>query len=32
MAYLKSKSLFSDWDEEVLALYMKYGMEKQASR
>ena len=28
-AYLKSKSLFSDWDEEVLALYLKYGMEKQ---
>jgi len=28
-AYLKSKSLFSDWDEEVLALYIKYGMEKQ---
>jgi len=27
--YLKSKSLFSDWDEEVLALYIKYGMEKQ---
>ncbi|MGD0022805.1 MAG: alpha/beta hydrolase, partial [Smithellaceae bacterium] len=27
--YLKSKSLFSDWDEEVLALYLKYGMEKQ---
>jgi pimeloyl-ACP methyl ester carboxylesterase len=30
-AYLKSKSLFSDWDEEVLALYIKYGMEKQKS-
>ena len=28
-AYLKSKSLFSDWDEEVLTLYLKYGMEKQ---
>jgi pimeloyl-ACP methyl ester carboxylesterase len=28
-AYLKSKSLFSDWDEDVLALYLKYGMEKQ---
>jgi pimeloyl-ACP methyl ester carboxylesterase len=28
-AYLKSKPLFSDWDEEVLALYLKYGMEKQ---
>ena len=30
-AYLKSKSLFSDWDEKVLALYLKYGMEKQKS-
>ena len=29
MAYLKSRSLFSDWDEEVLHLYMQYGMEKQ---
>ena len=28
-AYLKSKSLFSDWDERVLALYIKYGIEKQ---
>ena len=28
-AYLKSKSLFSDWDEQVLQLYLKYGMEKQ---
>jgi lipase len=28
-AYLKSKPLFSNWDEEVLALYLKYGMEKQ---
>ncbi|HEX7416146.1 MAG TPA: alpha/beta hydrolase [Smithellaceae bacterium] len=28
-AYLKSKSLFSDWDEQVLQLYFKYGMEKQ---
>lgn len=28
-AYLKSKTLFSDWDDEVLALYIKYGMEKQ---
>jgi pimeloyl-ACP methyl ester carboxylesterase len=27
--YLKSKSLFSDWNDEVLALYLKYGMEKQ---
>ena len=30
-AYLKSKPLFSDWDEEVLALYLKYGMEKQSA-
>jgi lipase len=30
-AYLKSKSLFLDWDEKVLALYLKYGMEKQKS-
>ncbi len=29
MAYLKSRSFFSDWDEEVLHLYMQYGMEKQ---
>jgi pimeloyl-ACP methyl ester carboxylesterase len=29
MAYLKSRSFFSDWDEEVLNLYMQYGMEKQ---
>jgi lipase len=28
-AYLKSKSLFSDWDKQVLQLYLKYGMEKQ---
>jgi pimeloyl-ACP methyl ester carboxylesterase len=27
--YLKSKTLFSDWDEEVLRLYIQYGMEKQ---
>lgn len=25
-AYLKSKALFADWDEEVLRLYLKYGM------
>ncbi|RPH87053.1 MAG: alpha/beta hydrolase [Deltaproteobacteria bacterium] len=29
MAYLKSRSFFADWDEEVLHLYMQYGMEKQ---
>ena len=28
-AYLKSKSLFSDWDEQVLRLYVEYGMQKQ---
>lgn len=28
-AYLKSKSLFSRWDERVLRLYHKYGMQKQ---
>ena len=28
-SYLKSKSLFSDWDEDVLKLYLKYGMQKQ---
>ncbi len=27
--YLKSKSLFSDWDEQVLRLYLEYGMQKQ---
>lgn len=27
-SYLKSKKLFSDWDEEILQLYMKYGMQK----
>jgi len=27
--YLKSKTLFSDWDEEVLRMYIQYGMEKQ---
>jgi pimeloyl-ACP methyl ester carboxylesterase len=29
MAYLKSRSFFSDWDDEVLNFYMQYGMEKQ---
>lgn len=28
MSYLKSRTLFSDWDEEILHLYMKHGMEK----
>jgi len=28
-SYLKSKSLFSSWDEQVLQLYLKYGMQKQ---
>lgn len=27
-SYLKSRSLFSDWNEEVLDLYKKFGMEK----
>jgi lipase len=28
-SYLKSKSLFSSWDERVLQIYHKYGMQKQ---
>jgi pimeloyl-ACP methyl ester carboxylesterase len=28
-SYLKSKSLFTSWDERVLQLYLKYGMQKQ---
>ena len=28
MAYLKSRSFFSDWNDEILALYKKYGMER----
>jgi len=28
--YLKSKSLFAGWDEQMLQFYIKYGMEKQA--
>ena len=28
-SYLKSKSLFASWDEQVLELYLKYGMQKQ---
>jgi pimeloyl-ACP methyl ester carboxylesterase len=27
--YLKSRTLFADWDKEILNLYIKYGMEKQ---
>ncbi|MDI6741146.1 MAG: alpha/beta hydrolase [Smithella sp.] len=30
LEYLKSKSLFSGWDEQMLQFYVKYGMEKQA--
>jgi lipase len=29
MTYLKSRSFFSDWDKDVLDLYVQYGMEKQ---
>lgn len=28
--YLRSKSLFAGWDEQMLQYYLKYGMEKQA--
>jgi pimeloyl-ACP methyl ester carboxylesterase len=28
MTYLKSRSFFSDWDKDVLDLYVRYGMEK----
>ncbi len=28
MSYLKSRSFFADWDEEVLSLYKQYGMER----
>jgi len=28
MAYLKSKTLFKKWDEEILQLYIDYGMKK----
>ena len=31
LAYLKSKSLFAGWDEQMLQFYLKYGMEKQAA-
>ena len=30
LEYLKSKSLFAGWDEEMLQFYVKYGMEKKA--
>jgi len=29
--YLKSKSLFEGWNEQMLRFYLQYGMEKQAS-
>lgn len=29
LEYLKSKSLFAGWDEQILQFYLKYGMEKQ---
>lgn len=29
-AYLKSRSFFSDWDEEILRLYKEFGMEKMS--
>ena len=28
MAYLRSRSFFSNWDEDVLSLYRQFGMEK----
>jgi pimeloyl-ACP methyl ester carboxylesterase len=31
MSYLKSRSLFSDWDEEMLSLYHQFGMEKMSA-
>jgi pimeloyl-ACP methyl ester carboxylesterase len=31
LEYLKSKSLFAGWDEQMLRFYLKYGMEKQAA-
>ncbi len=30
LEYLKSKSFFSGWDEQMLQLYLQYGMGKQA--
>lgn len=29
LEYLKSKSLFAGWDEQMLRFYLQYGMEKQ---
>jgi pimeloyl-ACP methyl ester carboxylesterase len=29
LEYLKSKSLFAGWDEQILQFYLQYGMEKQ---
>jgi pimeloyl-ACP methyl ester carboxylesterase len=29
LEYLKSKSLFAGWDEQILQFYIQYGMEKQ---
>ncbi len=29
LEYLKSKSLFAGWDEQMLEFYVKYGMQKQ---
>lgn len=31
LEYLRSKSLFAGWDEQMLQFYLKYGMEKQAA-
>jgi len=31
MSYLKNKSFFAGWDEEILALYKQYGMEKMSA-
>lgn len=30
LEYLKSKSLFAGWDEQMLQFYLQYGMDKQA--
>jgi pimeloyl-ACP methyl ester carboxylesterase len=29
VSYIKSRPLFEDWDEEILRLYIKYGLQKQ---
>jgi pimeloyl-ACP methyl ester carboxylesterase len=31
LEYLRSKSLFAGWDEQMLQFYLRYGMEKQAA-